>query len=243
MKPYILGILLVISGISSFAQSMLGIYAGIGSTSFKKFPPQTNAYPTTGASSHIRSRIGISYFKRDSLHRHRYFGAKLFVEEYSFLYELRTGGHGGNTYIDHNSMFLFLAPAFGLGLGRKQVLHFNVILAGGVKLHANQMTHSNYLYTPYGSSSQWLYKTESSVADVETFIFRPGISFSQHIKIHRNWDIVITEGGSVMIGNLTKYKNDGVHPGSLYIAAGITRIFKRLPIPPKTDRKPFKSRL
>jgi hypothetical protein len=213
---------------------MLGIEGGIGSTSFKRLGRSTSNLPNVSASSHIRTRFAVSYYKRDSFHRHRYFGARLFVEEYSFLYELRTGGHGGNEYIDHNSTFLCLAPVFGLGLGGQQVLHVNFFFAGGVRLQADQVTRKNYLS---GSSAP------SSTQDVEQYIFRPGISFSQHMAIHNNWDIVISEGASVMIGNLTKYMGSGVHPGSVYLTAGLTRVFKRLPVPPRTERKPFKSRI
>jgi hypothetical protein len=237
MKIYILGTLFTIISLPSFSQSMLSGELGVGNTTFKGIP--SNTFPIVSTSSHITGRFDFSYLKRDPIHKHLYLGVRIFDEQYSFQYDQVSGGHGGfggySQIIDHNSTFAFIAPVVEFGMGRLQIWHVGLFAAGGLRIYARQSTEE----ATYPSG----YITYSSAGDVHQFIFRPGITFSQHFPIHKQWDITIAEGDSIMIGDLTRYSGEGVHPGSIYLTAGISRVFKRLPVPAKRVRKPFKSNI
>lgn len=236
MKPYILSILCSLMSLSSFSQSMLGVDGGVSmATFFKPFPASNNTCckNITGSESPAFS-LGITYLKTQKAHPNFYWGAKLYLQQYSFDRRTRSGGNGFGDQIIHNSSYIFAAPAIDLTAGRKQVRHFQVMLGVGYRIDANEKT-STYHYHQRDSFF-------SSAKNVSRFLLQPGIGFSQHIRAHDNWDVVVTEGGNIMIGNLTMVDGVGLHPSSVYITVGLTRVFNRLPVPPRTERKSFKSR-
>jgi hypothetical protein len=236
MKPYVFCILLAINSFCSYAQSALGIDAGVSVATFYHSPFTYSNQERLSGSTHIRPIFGINYLRGDSAHRHFRWGGRLSLEQYSFRRETSEGGNSFGTLIEHESSFLFLSPVIDFGVGRKQVRHFFILSDIGVLMQAHQVTTEHY--TTSGHQPSW-----SSSGDVSALIFRPGIGFSQHVQLNANWDIVFAEVGSVIIGNLTTIHGTGVHPGSVYITAGFERVFSRLPVPPKTAKKPWKSRI
>lgn len=242
MKPYILSILCSLMSLYSFSQSMLGVDAGASRPSFIQLPfSEVNSSKERNASGgeNTGALIGITYLRTDSIHPHFYWGAKLYLQQYSFDRRTRSGGNGFGDHIIHKSSYIFAAPTIDLAAGRKQVRHFHIQLGVGYLIDAHEQTDV-YQY-PIGSGHSF-----SSTKNVSRFLFQPGIGFSQHVRVHKNWDIVFTEGGNIMIGNLTMVDGVGLHPSSVYITAGLTRVFNRLPMPPKPpkkEKKPFKSRI
>ncbi len=165
---------------------------------------------------------GISYLRNDSSHRHNYWGISMSLQRNSFGYGYRSGGHSWGETIDHKSGFLCVAPKAEFGLGRSQGIHISLMMNVGCLLWAEQTTTSAIGYSPP--------PPYSSAGDVNNVIWRPALAVSQHMWLGNNWDLVFNAGCSIMVSNLTSLHGEQIHPGSVNVNVGLSRVYHRLPV-------------
>ncbi len=225
MRTFILAALIALYSMCAMAQGRhIGIEAGAGAAVFFHLLPVSRD-GTSGGNVSGQSRAtlfaGVSYLRNDSSHRRTYWGLNVSLQQYSFQYGYRSGGHSWGETIDQKSGFLRVAPKVEFGLGRSQTIHISLMMHVGFLLWANQTT------TPYyGYPSP---PPHSSTDNVSKIIWQPALAVSRHTRLGNNWDLVFAAGCSIMPGNLTTLNGDGVHPGNVYVTAGLARVYHRLP--------------
>lgn len=216
MKPYVLSILFAVIGVPSFSQSMIGADIGIGKAAFRQRPG--SEYTTGTTDSKIKA--GITYLRTKSTMRGVYLGASLYLAQYKFDRERFYGGNHYGKRISHSSSYVVLAPTIDFTMDKTEVIHMYFQIGFGGQISATETTSEGFAGSPRAFSSK---------GNVSNIIYTLGLGFSEHIQIDKKWDVVITEGWSIMPDKMTTLGDAAIHPGYLYITAGIARVYKRLP--------------
>ena len=231
MKPTILIILIYFFSDHASCQNRLELDAGIGRATFSPSLINQPGYDHYSTSDN-KFTTGISYLRK--VGGHVYLGAKIYWEQYSFVYEKDniSSDDAGSDHVDHKSSYLFFAPTIDVGIGRRQRCHTYVSTALGNMVSGYQKTNVAY----YGIGGPHFDSTYTSSSSITHLIFRLNFGLVQHIRLDKLWHITISEGFSFMFSNLTVVDNVAdlatIHPGYLSLQVGLMRKLK-----PKTIDK------
>ena len=177
-------------------QDRIGIELGMDKTwSYKPF--LVNG-PLESQSSNACSTFGVSYLTK--MNKHLYIGGKAYYESYSFSYDrisdmnnygLFGGGFDSTygTHINFKASYLFLAPLFDIGMGRRQVFHIYAMPGMGILLNGQQ---SLRVYQTLNSVTQ-SDVTGNTSQDIYRLIFRFNVGLIQHIQLNNYWHLTFNE--------------------------------------------------
>ena len=191
MKRMMLVILLSFFSIPSFSQGMFGFGFGLGyTTSYHSYiTPAFEGYHLWKLTPHI------------------YAGGSLFLQRYSFLYDMKVDranvNYGDVISIRQKSSYLFFSPKIDYGIGYRKRVHIN--LSGGVGVIMSGRQWSNE-YVPFLSAPSGNIGSDTSAVNtsynIPRIIYRAGLGVSERIPTYGLLNIMLTLEFSYLPSNL-----------------------------------------
>jgi hypothetical protein len=218
VKRILLAFLLSLFTAGSFAQSLYGVYGGVGIVTKYK--------------SGITPVIGVEYLK--SVMRHVYVGADLCYESYYFTRNddefSRFGGYGYR--ITHNTTYAFFTPKVDVGISHFEHLHAFFSLGPGFRVSGDQRIAVTTQPSGPAVHPGLSYDSSNISKNINHTIFRFCFGFSFRPTPFKGWDVTITPVACVIPSWLSTnsfgYSGDAsMNIKSNYVALQIGLLRKR----------------
>ena len=195
----ILALLLLPLTFSGFAQSTIGIQAGVGATTsyLKPMTPTLN--------------IGGYFLEKQSTRVA--FGGVLSIQKYSFTKNVGTTyntAYGDILSISQKTSYLFLCPKIEFSIGKRQHLHAGFSVGPGVFVGGRQQDDINYssLHSSYPPSYPPAFIRDSMQItannNINKMILRAQLSFTEHIATNSSFGIFIFQDFSFISSYVSK---------------------------------------
>ena len=183
--------LLSFLGFPSFSQGMYGFGIGLGYTS----------------SYHSYITPAVEGYNLWRLTPHIYAGMALFLQRYSFQYDLKPDpaslSYGSLISIRQKSTYLFLTPKVNFGIGYRNKVIVAVLGGPGVIMAAGQWQNQ---YQPLLTTSGGPIGSDTIAVNtgynVPRIIYRAGLSLSKRISTHRYFNIMLSGEFSYLFNKL-----------------------------------------
>ena len=197
MKKMLLVTLLCFFSASSFSQGMYGFGLGLGYT--------------TSYHSYITPAYEGYYLWR--LTPHIYAGGSLFLQRYSFLYDMKVDPAHVQYYdiisIRQKSSYLFFSPKIDFGIGYRK--HMHISLSGGIGVIMAGKQWSNE-YLPFLSAPSGNVGSDTGAVNtsynIPRVIYRAGLGVSKRIPTRGFFNIMLSLDFSYLPSNLNNYTPD-----------------------------------
>ncbi|MFI5196376.1 MAG: hypothetical protein ACHQD8_04740 [Chitinophagales bacterium] len=191
MKKIIFVILLSFFSASSFSQGMYGFGLGLGYT--------------TSYHSYITPAFEGYYLWK--LTPHIYAGGSLFLQRYSFLYDMKVDPAHVNYYdiisIRQKSSYLFFSPKIDFGIGYRKYVHIS--LSGGIGVIMAGKQWSNE-YAPLLATAGGNIGADTSAVNtsynIPRVIYRAGLGVSERIPTYGFFNVMLSLEFSYLPANL-----------------------------------------
>jgi hypothetical protein len=221
--------------IPGFSQTLIGLYGGGGCAT-------SNNYD-------IAPSGGLEMLFKGSKAGRMYIGADLFYQGYS-LYadnEANSSKHGtGNagTIDRFAASYVYLAPKFSYGIGKKQALKIYFDVGIGYNINGfdslrkfDRGYYTNGYYTAYNAGIGQYDSTIDKTSNINKMMFRMGVGATEYFSIGSSWAFTITEDFGFVTTNLTttgtvsdpsrtNLSTNGLRPGYISLQIGISHIGK-----------------
>ena len=129
------------------------------------------------------------------------------------------------THINFKASYLFLAPLFDIGMGRRQVFHIYAMPGMGILLNGQQ---SLRVYQTLNSVNQSDITSNTS-QDIYRLIFRFNVGLIQHIQLSNYWHLTFNESvGAVNVLSDEKGTNGvPLRPNYYTLQVGLMKKYHR----------------
>lgn len=224
MKHVTLIIFILLCALTGFSQkkTYIGLYGGGGLATRYNYDVSISG--------------GLDFVKAGT--GHFGFGFSLFYQSFGIAYDneaygAKRGVGNAGAIVLNKSAYVFLAPKFDIGLGKKKDIHFYVNAGPGFNMGGTEVMRK--WDRSFGAGLGNYDSTIVTTANINKMVVRVAFGFTQHLYTSKHWRFSVTEDFGFVAQSLsttsdynnpsrTNYTPRSLNPSCISLIIGITHV-------------------